>query len=71
VDLSAPSGGGLTVALGDGATAVAAGPLAAFLLPPGADPGAVLPRLRPYLLGAPRSLDLERTGAGLVLHNVG
>ena len=66
--LEAGEGGGVIIRAG-GERLMASAPLRKFLLR-GSDPTKVLPKLAPHFAGKTLSLDVERTAAGFVVHNL-
>ena len=68
VAAEAGEGGGVIIRAG-GERLQASAPLRTFLLR-GSDPTKVLPKLVPHFAGKTLSLDVERTAAGFVVHNL-
>ena len=66
--LEAPEDGGVVIRAG-GERLAASAPLRKFLLRD-QDPTKVLPKLAPHFAGKTLSLDVERTAAGFVVHNL-
>ena len=66
--LEAPEDGGVVIRSG-GERLAASAPLRKFLLRD-QDPAKVLPKLAPHFAGKTLSLDVERTAAGFVVHNL-
>ena len=66
--LEAGDDGGVVIRAG-GERLQASAPLRTFLLR-GSDPSKVLPKLAPHFAGKTLSLDVERTAAGFVVHNL-
>ena len=66
--LEAPEDGGVVIRAG-GERLAASAPLQKFLLR-GSDAKTVIPKLAPHFAGKTLSLDVERTAAGFVVHNL-
>ena len=66
--LEAGEGGGVIIRAG-GERLMASVPLQKFLLR-GSDAKTVIPKLAPHFAGKTLSLDVERTAAGFVVHNL-